>query len=354
MLKRFLHSRLTRWTACIALVAGADLAMKHRFTASSLTAQEKKEAAKEKKKSADDLRKELEEKLKGVDLNDPKFDEITKEYEKLIKEAIGKIPQAPNGGRGPIVVGPDQLLNQQKMNDEIRRRQQQGLERGGFLPVFPNQQNPFILEIPNRPTGGRFGIMIEAVPDVVREQVEIPANAGQVVREVTRGSIAEKVGMKVNDIVIEFGGKPAPADTQEFVQMVLDFKADVETTAVVIRKGKKETIKGIKLPEVKAQAPQLQQNIDAAVIGDVEKLLQQIVEVESRPIELADDLVSEFTVQSNQNGVQISITGSRAGKEKQIKSITIKEGDTSVEFASVDKLPEKYREVVQKLLKNVK
>ena len=55
-----------------------------------------------------------------------------------------------------------------------------------------------------------------------------------------------------------------------------------------------------------------------------------------------------------QNGMQITITGSRTAKEKTVKSITIKEGDVSVELDSIDKLPEKYRETVQKLLKNVK
>ena len=75
---------------------------------------------------------------------------------------------------------------------------------------------------------------------------------------------------------------------------------------------------------------------------------------EGKTVELPDDLNGEFTIQSTQNGMQITITGSRTAKEKTVKSITIKEGDVSVELDSIDKLPEKYRETVQKLLKNVK
>jgi hypothetical protein len=354
--KRFLLSRATRWTTCAALVFGVDFHLNSRFASSSLNAQVKKETTQDekKKKTADELRKELEEKLKGIDLNDPKFDEITKEYEKLIKEAIGKVPQVvPNGFQGRDV-------------EELRKRMQKdALERG----VFPAQPNPLILEIPNRPPTGRFGIMIEPVPDLLREQVEIPANAGQVVKEVVPGSVAEKVGMKVNDIVIEFNGKSVPVDSREFVQMVLDHKANVETTIVVIRKGKKETIKGVKLPEVKAQAPAFQPNIDAAIVGDVDKLLKELVE--QRGIALDLDLTDfgkqgialdvadadgngTFSIQSSRNGVEITITGSRNGKEKQVKSIKIKEGDTTVEVESVDKVPEQYREVVQKLLKSVR
>lgn len=357
--KRFLLARATRWTTCAALVVSADLSLNDRFSSSSLTAQEKKEAVKDEKtkKTADELRKELEEKLKGIELTDPKFDEITKEYEKLIKEAIGKIPSAPNFQQGPIIVGPNQFRNQQ-MIDELRRRQQ-ALERGGLLPIFPNQQNPFILDFPNRPTNGRFGIVIEAVPDVVREQLDIPANSGQVVREVTPGSVAEKVGMKVNDIVVEFNGKAVPGDTREFVQMVLDHKADVETTAVVIRKGKKETIKGIKLPEVKAAAPQFAAPaLGADAVGDVEKLLKGLIENEIQanefPVIGGGELKGSFSLYSSRNGVEISISGSRSGAEKEIKSIKIKDGEETIEAASVEKVPEKYREEVQKLLKGVK
>lgn len=344
--KRFLLSRATRWTTCVALVVGVDSYVNHRFASSPLNAQEKKEKTQDekKKKTADELRKELEEKLQGIDLNDPKFDEITKEYEKLIKEAIGKVPPVvPNGFQGQDI-------------EELRKRMQKdAFERRGFLPVFPAQPNPFILEIPNRPPTGRFGIMIEPVSDLLREQVEIPVNAGQVVKEVVPGSVAEKVGMKVNDIVIEFNGKSVPVDSREFVQMVLDHKANVETTIVVIRKGKKETIKGIKLPEVKAQAPVFQPNIDAAIVGDVDKLLKELVEQQAIAIELADaDVNGTFSIQSSRNGVQISITGSQSGKEKEVKSIKIKDGDTTVEVESVDKVPEQYREAVQKLLKGLK
>ena len=46
-------------------------------------------------------------------------------------------------------------------------------------------------------------------------------------------------------------GKPVPSDMTDFQKLLKDIKPDAAVDAVVLRKGKKETIKGLKLPEAK-------------------------------------------------------------------------------------------------------
>ena len=62
--------------------------------------------------------------------------------------------------------------------------------------------------------------------------------------------------MKPNDILLEFNGKPVPNTVHEFVAKLLDnVKADTKVDVVVLRKGKKETINALVVPEeVKAGA----------------------------------------------------------------------------------------------------
>src|SRR5262249_25780479 len=74
---------------------------------------------------------------------------------------------------------------------------------------------------------------------------------------VVPGSPAEKAGFKVNDIVIEFAGKPVSDNPDDLSRRVFDAKPNEKVNAVVLRKGKKVEIAGIELPEVKNVAPRL-------------------------------------------------------------------------------------------------
>jgi hypothetical protein len=343
-MKRLLQSRPIRWSLCIALALSVDAMLNIRSNGRSVQAQEKKEAPK--KKTADDLRKELEEKLKGIDINDPKFDELTKEYEKLIKDAIGQIPPPFQPNVPPQVI-------------EIQRRMQ--LEN----------PNIFFPEFGQLPPRGRLGVMVEGPSPELREQLDLPENQGQLIREVVRDSVAEKIGLKVNDIILEFNGKAVSAIPQEFVQMVRQHKPDAEATLVILRKGKKETIKGIKLPEVKAEMIQPRLELAAPNIQVIEiqvpLALPAPMLLPAPPMAIAapaieDDLIdstirinnNQFTVKAKQNNTRYDLNGSLKGQDKEIKSISITDGEKTTEYPSVDKVPEEHREFVKKLLKSIR
>jgi S1-C subfamily serine protease len=62
-------------------------------------------------------------------------------------------------------------------------------------------------------------------------------------------SPAAKAGLKAHDVLVEIDGKAVPDNVREFAQMVGQLKAKTPVDAVVIRKGKQETVKGLSLPE---------------------------------------------------------------------------------------------------------
>jgi hypothetical protein len=62
----------------------------------------------------------------------------------------------------------------------------------------------------------------------------------------------------------------------------------------------------------------------------------------------------DFTITSKRDGVQIEVKGSKAGGDKKVSEIKIKDGDTDVTVNSLDKVPEKHRDTVKKLLESIK
>ena len=62
---------------------------------------------------------------------------------------------------------------------------------------------------PLRQGRARLGIGVETATPELRKQFHIPANVdGAVIMSVEPGSVAEKIGLKQGDVVLEFNGKP--------------------------------------------------------------------------------------------------------------------------------------------------
>src|SRR5262249_6081611 len=68
-------------------------------------------------------------------------------------------------------------------------------------------------------------------------------------------SAAAKAGLKANDILLEVDGKAVSNEPQDLVRMLQGFKPDTTVDVTVLRKGRKETIKGITLPEAAPPQP---------------------------------------------------------------------------------------------------
>lgn len=146
----------------------------------------------------------------------------------------------------------EQLKKQMKQLEEQMKRLQQ---QGGGIWVNPGMPgNPFG---PGGGWGGAFGLNAHGrlgatvrKPDAtLTEQLDLPKNQGIVIGEVKPDSAAAKAGLKANDILLELNGKPVSSEPREFVKMLDEIKPNTPVDAVVMRKGKKETIKGLSLPE---------------------------------------------------------------------------------------------------------
>ena len=133
----------------------------------------------------------------------------------------------------------------QRQNGVWRRSASRTCRSAPRLPGLPGSS----------PQDVRLGVVVEKPSDTLAEQLELPKDQGLVIRDVMADSAAAKAGLKAHDILLELDGKAVSSNPEEFRKQVEGIKADTPVDAVVLRKGKKETVKGLSLPEAKAAAP---------------------------------------------------------------------------------------------------
>src|SRR5438477_368049 len=78
------------------------------------------------------------------------------------------------------------------------------------------------------------------------DQLNLPAGKGLIIVSVKADSPAAKAGLKVNDVLLEVNGQPVPSDAGALARTLDGIKGGA-VSAVVLRKGKRETIRGISL-----------------------------------------------------------------------------------------------------------
>ena len=226
--------------------------------------------------------KALIEKLKRTGAGDPEIQKQIEELEKsLEKKAPPEAPvrpvpapraplppvQFPGLLRPPIGDDPldlDALEKELIQQQEMLRKMLEGLvgqingaagNRGGLivggnLNVGPDGRVR-VMRNNAVPGSGRLGAQVEKPTDASLAQLDLPNGQGLVCTNVPADSTAGKAGIKPHDILFEVNGKSVPNDVLQFIENLKDVKPDQAVDIVVLRKGKKETIKSVKLPASK-------------------------------------------------------------------------------------------------------
>jgi hypothetical protein len=195
---------------------------------------------------------------------------------------------------------------------------------------------------------GRLGVQIEKPSAVLAEQLNLPAGQGLVITSVRPGSPADTAGLKAHDILLEFAGKPVGDNTAEFARAVEGMKGGDKVDATVLRKGRKESVKGIDLPEVNRRpvgrlgAGPLAPPAD---VGPGRALSGMTFSVNN----------GKFTLTAERNGAKYRVEGEAGEGGKPVPTkIEVVEGEKKTEAASLDKLPADYRKEVEQMLNGVR
>ena len=235
-----------------------------------------------------------------------------------------------------------------------------GLPPGGMMPPgMGGRPNP------------RLGARVETPGATLAEQMDLPKGQGLVVRDVPADSAAAKAGLKPHDILLELNGKPVPDRVEGLNKLMADIKPDATVEAVVLRKGKKETIKELKLPKAKAVP------LDAPGFGPPAGFQPPGDFVPPRNFPgvggglpaiggiggfLAPDAggrtvmttlfrtQDRFTLRHQEGSLVITLTGKTTDGKVKVSNIHVQDGRESNKYESADKVPEPYRDKVKNLI----
>lgn len=283
-------------------------------------------------------------------------------------------PQDPNSPN-PFQGHPELQEQMKRLNEEMKRFQEQfdKFDFQGGIPFDPNGQN-FRFFQGNSPFqargGGRLGLSLKQPDPALADQLELHKGNGLVVEKVDAGSAAEKAGFKAHDIVLEVKGQMVPSDIRELQKLVNDIKAGSPFDAVVLRKGQKQTIKGISLPEKGAEpAPQQDrffgggQNAFRGFDPNLPNIAPPLFQGQGgafgfgqggdgRSIMTSTTRTNDrFTTRHQEGSLIITITGKVDGNQSEVSQIQIQDGQAAAKkYQTVDEVPEQYRDKVKNLV----
>jgi len=243
-----------------------------------------------------------------------------------------------------------------KQLEAMMPRLQAGNVRGGFL-LGPGGMPPF----PGMGGTGRLGVRVERPSDALASQLDLPNGKGLVISDVPAESTAGKIGIKPHDILLEVAGKPVSSQVQEFVRSLKEVKEDAAIDIIVMRKGKKETLKAVKLPAAKdvmdpflpifpeggfPAIPLLPGGPNALPVPQV------LGPGETVRVEQVNDAFTVFYVKQ---GIKVTLTGSKnADGQPKAESIEVDEDGKVSKAESIEKLPKEYQDLARTALKSIK
>jgi membrane-associated protease RseP (regulator of RpoE activity) len=262
----------------------------------------------------------------------------------------------------PGAIDPEQMKELQKMMDDIRKQIQQmrGIQRGavpgGIFPGGRGARNFLFGRMDDMEDDARFGARIQKPSDTLVDQLNLPQKQGIVLQEIRPDSAAAKAGLKDHDILLELNGKPVPSDMDEFGKLVQDIKPDTAVDAVVLRKGKKETIKGLKLPEAKEEPNNPFRNLPRFQIFPQQggfPFPGGVLGVQPGNTRIIRNGDGSFTASFEQNGVKVSVTGKTEKGMTRVDEIEVNDGKEAKKYKSVDETPEAHRETARNLIRMI-
>jgi hypothetical protein len=187
-----------------------------------------------------------------------------------------------------------------------------------------------------------------------------------VLEEVSEGSAAAKAGLKPHDILLEIDGKAVSSNIDDFSRSLEKIKENTSVDAVVLRRGKNETLKGLKLPKAESGAfaraapfqPPLLPMLPVAPMPFAQPLAPAgVAPAEELPPLGGNGVITtlvrdndRFVARHQEGSLIITLTGKASGGKATVEEVRVQDGRESDKYASPDKVPEAYRTKVKNLV----
>jgi hypothetical protein len=263
----------------------------------------------------------------------------------------------------PPGISAEQAKRMHKEMQKTMEMMRQAMPGGGF-GAFPDgmpQGFPF------NPFGGveegRLGVQLQKPSETLVDQLDLPKGQGLVIDEVERDSAAGKAGVRAHDILLEVNGKAVPSNSQELAKLLGEIKPNTPVDVVVLRKGKRETIKGVTLPEAKKTPAGGFKFPAIPPLGGGGAFGPGAFPAPAMPamgpfgfgggkgvMTVTFRTADRFTTRHEEGSLIITVTGTVADGKAKVNEIHIQDGAVIEKAESVDAVPERYRDKVKNLV----
>jgi hypothetical protein len=204
----------------------------------------------------------------------------------------------------------------------------------------------------------RLGIEVEKPAAALADQLNLPKGHGLMVIAVKAGSPARKAGLKANDVLLELAGQTVTSEPGALLKMVEGLQPKSTVDAVVLRKGKRQTVKGIVVAAGQAKVrTRVAPNEFWLTVPDVKASKRRLDAKEKADIPgAAGGTVTVTTVRTNERFTTRYQEGNLVitvvGKGNQPSEITVQDGAVTNTYDSVDSVPARYRDKVNHMIKS--
>jgi beta-lactamase regulating signal transducer with metallopeptidase domain/C-terminal processing protease CtpA/Prc len=212
----------------------------------------------------------------------------------------------------------------------------------------------------------RLGVEIDMPGEILADQLNLPKGQGVVIQRVTPKSPAEAAGLKVGDVLLEINRVAVPSDLERFTKIIQVLPGDEALDAVVIRKGKRKVIHGVRLSTAAAAFSPDERvlAIHAAKAGQVAHILNNVafspdgktmaIAEYAKAVTHAKDGAAaarksnRLNARHQEGTLLITVVGDVGNRDAL--EITIQDGATSNRYNGLKSVPAQYREKVSRLL----
>jgi beta-lactamase regulating signal transducer with metallopeptidase domain len=200
-----------------------------------------------------------------------------------------------------------------------------------------------------------LGVDVEVPGAVLEDQLNLPKGQGLVIRKVLAKSPAESSGLKVGDILLHINKQPVPANPERFTVIVKELPKDEDVDIVVIRKGKRQVIHGVRVGgghEVRQEVvpgTSVQRytggirGVRGFAFGEQEKAKDKGA-VFTTTYRQGD----HFTTRQQEGALFITVVGDL--NKRDTLEITIQDGATTRRYTKLEQVPDSHRNKVSRLI----
>ncbi|VAX04627.1 HtrA protease/chaperone protein [hydrothermal vent metagenome] len=196
---------------------------------------------------------------------------------------------------------------------------------------------------------GRIGISFQAVTDDIAESLDMEEGHGALVSSVVEGGPADKAGIQVGDIIVEFEGKTIK-ERNELPIWVANTEIGKKAKIVVLRKGKRKS-----LTLVIDELPENENASDDESLTDEDQADQEVKEILGMGLEpLTEKSRKALKLEDNVAGVLItSVDRNSPAGEKGLRRGDVIVSITQEEVKTVEEALAKIEELRAKGRKSI-